>query len=872
MTQNNNNKLSGRPGLKRHVNSLQGRYLIAAAILSLVVLGMCISSLGYLEHTSEESRSQLITRNNMEHIARQLYKSAWDAEYHLLNYALLPGSEHQTNFLATIDNTLKLTRKLEQLADIGLNQNRPILEQMNSNFALPILELLRSNIGQLRNESMIFMDLRQNPNKLFPSMEIMVNTMSVANTSFYQAASMVIEDLDFSPDINRYHYTKLFRNLRHNWSLMIGSFRVYVANRLGTFGDPEIGLQSQSHNVEMHFAAVQEQIKELTEIAGNRDIGLLGKDSLDNMKIDADKWFKAYLEVKTILASDHWRLDIPMLRDNIRPLFENTRTSLMKLSELLEQSASLNIELVGSTAEQISLYQVFSALIMLIGIAIGYVYLRNSILKPVKELSAALLTAGKGSSSFNLSTPQTNETRTLVNAFNHMHSEINKRQQALQYQATHDTLTGLANRFLLHSTINDHIRNSVEHDKPLALLLIDLNRFKEINDSLGHDAGDKVLLCTAERIRSHLREADLAVRLGGDEFAILLPGSNAQQAREVAGKIQQLLSKEMIIDNQTLYVGNSIGIALAPEHAETREMLMHFADIAMYKAKKNRTDIEIFSPNLLTDDNNHLGMSSDLHKAIQQSGLEINYQPKIRLSNNSVCCIEALLRWDHPERGLVPPHDIIRMAEQNGQIRQLTDWILNYALAEHQKLLRHHPHLILAINLSVWDLMDPELPDNILCLLEKHQVSGNRIVLEVTESAMMHDPRIAEANLERLHAAGLHTAIDDFGTGFASLAYLKHLPLDELKLDKTFITDMEKSRNDAIIVESTIELAHKLGMQVTAEGVESEQAIRQLVKMGCDQVQGFHICKPLAIDELRSWLDANGGTDQRSRADQRQCR
>lgn len=853
----NSNKPAARPGLKQHMNSLQGRYLIAAALLSLVVLGMCISTLEYLERTSEENRAQLTSRNKMENVTRQLFKSAWDAEYHLLNFTLVPNQEHQTNFLDTIDNTLKLTHKLEELADSGLNQAKPVIEQMHSHLALPILEQMRSNIALLRKESKSYMEMRQDSNKLFPSMDIMVGTMSGANSSFYQVASMVIEDLDFSPDSNRYQHIKLFRDLRHNWTLMIGAFRVYVANRLGTFGNPEMGLLTQSRNVEMYHAAVKEQMSEIKQIIELQDIGLLGNEALIQLEVDARNWHDAYLKVKTILTSDHWRLDIPMLRTTIRPLFKNTRESLLKLSELLDESAALNIEILGGTANQVSLYQVLSALIMLFGIVVGYMYLRNSILKPVKELSAALLTAGKGSSSFSLSTPQTRETRTLVNAFNHMHSEINKRQQALQHQATHDTLTGLANRFLLHSSIDTHITHSIDNNAPLALLLIDLDRFKEINDTLGHDAGDKVLLCTAERIRKHLREKDLAVRLGGDEFAILLPDTNQQQAHDVAKKMRQLLSREMMIDNQSLYVGSSIGIALTPEHAQTREMLMHYADIAMYKAKKTRSDIEVFSPVFMTDNNNRLSMSSDLHKAIRNSRLSLSYQPKIKLSDSSVCCIEALLRWDHPDRGQVPPHEIIRMAEQNGQIRQLTAWILNYGLATHHSLLQDHPDLVLAINLSVWDLMDPELADNVLHLLATHQVPANRVTLEVTESAMMQEPQIAGANLDTLHKAGVRIAIDDFGTGFASLAYLKHLPLDELKLDKTIIMDMTKHNSDAIIVESTIDLAHKLGLHVTAEGVESRQALSQLMNMGCDQVQGYYLSKPLELNQLRDWLAEN---------------
>ncbi len=844
--------MTARPELNRRVGSLEGRYLLAAALLSIIVLAMCVSSLGYLDQVSKESSAQLLTRNKMEHITRQLFKNAWDAEYHLLNFTLIPGSKHQDDFLKTIDKTLTLTRKLDVIATTELVRARPILKRM------------RDNIVQLRKTSIKYIDIRQNSNKLFPAMKIMVGAMSNANSSFYQSASMVIDDLEFSPDDNGYQHINLFRDVRHNWTLMIGSFRVYVANRLGTFGNPEKGLLAQSQNVEMYHLAVQEKLAEIQEFPDNQSIGLIGHDMLAQMKMDINAWFKSYLSVKSILSSDHWRLDIPMLRTSIRPLFNNTRESLLQLSRLLEQSAAQNIETVAKTARHISLYQIITSLIMLFGITIGYLYLRLSVIKPVKELSAALLSAGKGGSSFELSTPQTSETRTLVNAFNHMHQEINKRQQALQYQATHDTLTGLANRFLLHTTIDKLITHSLETDNPLALLLIDLDRFKEINDTLGHEAGDKVLLCTAERIRKHLRESDLAVRLGGDEFAILLPGTNKKQASNVALKIRQLLCQEMLIQGQSLYIGSSIGIALTPEHTQTREMLLHYADIAMYKAKKSRSDIEVFSPDLISDNTSQLSMSSDLHKALKESGLSLSYQPKINLSDNSVCCIEALLRWNHPQKGPVPPQEIIRMAEQNGQIRQLTAWVLNYGLAVHHTLLQDYPDMVLAINLSVWDLMDSDLAENVLHLLATHDVPAKCIALEVTESAMMQEPEIAGANLGALHNAGVRIAIDDFGTGFASLAYLKHLPLDELKLDKSFIMDMTTSPSDAIIVESTIDLAHKLGLQVTAEGVENQQALSQLIKMGCDHVQGYHLSKPLDINTLRNWLAEHDRNDSPS--------
>jgi diguanylate cyclase (GGDEF)-like protein len=389
----------------------------------------------------------------------------------------------------------------------------------------------------------------------------------------------------------------------------------------------------------------------------------------------------------------------------------------------------------------------------------------------------------------------------------------------------------------------------------MSLLLLDLDRFKEVNDALGHQIGDQLLQQVGQRLESILRDSDTIARLGGDEFAIVAPNTDAAQARKFADKVAAAINRVFFIQQQNLYVGVSIGVATYPDHGNDAMTLVRHADVAMYVAKRNNLDVFIYERQRDDHSLDRLALVGDLHDELKDpQHLQIYYQPLIDLLSREVVAIEALLRWNHPQMGFISPENIINMAEHTGLIGPLTQWVINTALRDCAECHFPSHNINISINLSAWNLQDPQLPSVIRSALDTYGQTASKLTLEITESAMMNDPVRARDVLSKLSDMGIDLAIDDFGTGFSSLGYLKMLPVDCLKIDKSFVIDMLENENDAIIVHSTIELAHNLGLQVIAEGVENQETLLRLRRLKCDLAQGYHISKPVPRDQFQKWL------------------
>lgn len=433
--------------------------------------------------------------------------------------------------------------------------------------------------------------------------------------------------------------------------------------------------------------------------------------------------------------------------------------------------------------------------------------------------------------------------------------ELAGANKELKHLALHDSLTSLPNRVLLQDRMTQAIRTAKRDEHSAALLLSDLDRFKEVNDTLGHHYGDLLLQQVAVRLRSVLRDSDTVARLGGDEFAILLPNVTDQdQIILTANKIVAAIAAPFIFEDQNIHIGISIGVAICPGDSDKPSTLMRQADVAMYVAKRSNTDIAFYKPELDEHSIKRLSMAGELRRGLQQKQLVVHYQPNIDLRLNRVVGVEALVRWQHPEKGLILPDEFIPLAEHSGHIRELTAFVLEESL--HQLHLWNSTGLTLqmSINLSGRSLHDSDLCDHIAKLLDQWQIKPEHLQLEITERALMYDPTQANKTLSQLDAMGVKLSIDDFGTGYSSLAYLKQLPIHEIKIDKSFVHAMLEQDADKVIVRSTIDLAHNMGHQVIAEGVDSEAVLNLLREMGCDLAQGYHINKPSPAEELRQWL------------------
>ena len=425
---------------------------------------------------------------------------------------------------------------------------------------------------------------------------------------------------------------------------------------------------------------------------------------------------------------------------------------------------------------------------------------------------------------------------------------------ALHYQAMHDALTDLPNRTLLLDRLQQAIRSAEREGHKLTLILMDLDRFKEVNDTLGHHVGDMLLQQVSNRLRLVLRESDTVARLGGDEFCLLLPTADVTQARFISRKVINSIEKTMFVDGQAMSVGASLGIASYPEHGQTPLELLQRADVAMYHAKRKKKGYAIYDSTIDQNSLRQLAITSELKDAIDVGQLLLHYQPKIDLQKNCLNGVEALVRWNHPVHGLLAPDEFIPMAEQNGLMKPLTIWVLNRVLSECVSFIKGGAGLQVSINISMTNLSDIKFADEIMEILSQYEIRTEQLKLEITETALMNEPENVIKALHKLNAKGLRISIDDFGIGYSSLTYLQQLPVNELKIDKSFGLSLSEDTNSAVIVRSTIDLAHKLGLDVVAEGVENQETLELLQKLGCDIVQGHYLGKPMPIQKLLQWV------------------
>ena len=536
-------------------------------------------------------------------------------------------------------------------------------------------------------------------------------------------------------------------------------------------------------------------------------------------------------------------------------------TLLVRSSPLSRLGAPSQALLLRSVDELVAPYRQLQWLLAVITaaglllFALGSSAMARRVTTPLRALLAATRLLSKGNYSVPMEhTGRDDEVGDLARSFDHMRVDIARQQSEIRDLAYRDRLTGVPNRERFRGAVVDALRADPVPGRCLAVLVLDLDRFKHVNDVLGYAYGDRLLQAVAGRLQPMVGgPGDMLARHGGNEFALLLHVADAQAALGVAERIARAFETPIQFDDQTVDLSASMGIALWPDHAQDAQMLINRAEIAMYGAKKRLAVALLYDPALDSSSAQTLSLLGDLRRAVDQGELRLYLQPKVALHVGGGVAAEALLRWQHPQRGLVPPMEFIPFAEQTGFVRQLTLWVFEQVAALLAQGGARALGLRVSVNLSTRDLLDPELSLRLGAILERHQVSAEYFCLEITESAIMDDPQRAEAMLNRLAQQGFKLSIDDFGTGYSSLAYLKRLPVNELKIDKSFVLGMQAGSGDVQIVRSTIDLAHNLGLTVVAEGVEDAALLERLRAMACDEAQGYHISRPMPAEQFLEW-------------------
>jgi diguanylate cyclase (GGDEF)-like protein len=516
------------------------------------------------------------------------------------------------------------------------------------------------------------------------------------------------------------------------------------------------------------------------------------------------------------------------------------------IQDLYEQLRNMRFYIIGA-----------AILATLITALLSVLLLQKTALNPLNKLTRQLRLIHKDKSylSEKIEVSGNTEFTELGEVFNDMAGELNVLYNTLENMAFTDSLTGMPNRALFYERLEQSIHRMRMNHTSFHLLMLDLDRFKYINDTLGHHIGDQLLQEVGRRLQQAVRSTDTIARLGGDEFAAILPSDDSKNTGTVVSeKILKSLNHPIIVGQHNLTVSCSIGLVECPKNGDDINQLMQRADVAMYHAKKNRHGFTFYNSSLDQHNIIQLNLETDLYEALNDNSLELHYQPKVNLEKGNTVAVEALLRWNHPKRGNIPPEEFIPLAEHSGLIHPITRWVVDKSLKHCVQWHEQNLKISVAINLSARSLEDTSILDTFRTALRTSGLDPSYLSVELTESAVMADPYHAMNMLGKLSAMGIQIAVDDFGTGYSSLAYLKKLPVSEIKIDKSFIIDMNHDSNDEVIVHSTIDLAHNMGLSVTAEGVESQETLDKLIKLGCNQAQGHFLCEPCSSDDLSKWF------------------
>ena len=826
----------------RQPYSIRSRYFIAAFLAAVVLLSVILIAQYNVSRTSDSNLIRIQLREDVSQHTSMIRLGVLTAMDTLTDHLLNPQDETATLWQREITAVLDHLYMVEKS---GWGNHTNVSE---------LTYQLDRSIKLLDGNALKLIQMRRNAEETNPALFYARQTMLPLQRSVITHLNQVLDELTEEQNVETYRYYVKVAQVQQYWIQIIAAFRLYIVNRLGSFDDTTLAQQAQ--DIELLYESLVPLIDELVVLGEKDKLGLTGTSAREDLYVKTQAWHKDFQAVRTIFTSKQWRRDIIVKNEQLHPLITTIFELLQDMEINIETSARRDVQFLEHMADNNikTLWYIFS--IVLVLFVLGYLYFDRSILNPIRQVSNALLDEARGAVTSQITHGKTRESQILIDAFSQMRQKVSSRQMALEHQALHDALTDLPNRVLLNDRLKQCVRSSTREKHSLALLIMDLDHFKEINDTLGHQVGDEILIAIGKRLKTLLRVSDTVARLGGDEFAIIIPSSDPHHAIKVTNKILNALSKSYNVSGHKLYIGASIGIAMFPQHGNSETELIQRADIAMYTAKREGSGYSMYDAKLDNTSLSKLELATDLRQALQDKELEMFYQPKVNINTMQVTGAEALLRWRHSKHDFIPPEQIISLAEHTGLIRPLTYWIIEQTITQCAIWHRQHYDMTVSINLSVHNLMDDELVSVIKRELDKNDLQPDNLVIEITENVMITDPERAENTLNQLSDMGVYISIDDFGTGFSSLAYLKRLPVDELKVDKSFVIGMQNNENDAVIVRSTIDLARNLGLEVIAEGVEDSKTLEHLHALGCNTIQGYYISKPIPVTEFEAWFKA----------------
>ncbi len=831
------------PGL----DSFQGLYLTLASVLVALLLGGGWLWYHYVVEATSWQISNLESRTQLEHRFFQSALQLWRVNEWLQHQLVEPGIRQPV----TLDSRIN-----EFVGTLPPADEFPPHSSMHA-----LLKRMREEeVPELTKLAHRFLQISLDNSRRFPATTIMESRMQGNATSFFDTVNEVIDELSANSGLNADELKILFAayRLRDIWQKILGEFRLLVANRFGVFADdPSSGMQARARNIALYFEGLRNQLRALQSLPLPPDAFFLEAGTWKALEQTADRWEKGYHEVLNALSSDSWRKDLEFYKSAINPHLIALQKELNQLQETLSNEYATDLQRLNLTAQRLSLGLLAVTLLVALAILAAYFYLHNRIIRPISETTRALRHEAMGLHSNPVRLPKTRETRELVNAFAEMRREVRRRQQGLDHLAHHDPLTQLPNRALFKDRLEHAVNLAKRNNQAVALLFLDLDNFKQINDTLGHLAGDELLVIVGRRLRELLRHTDTVARFGGDEFAILLENvEGKRQARNIASKILDELSQPITLAGQEFHLTASLGIAMAPYDDSQPDNLIRDADTAMYEAKRRgKNAYSFFSSELLQRATSQLNLEREIRAALERNEFIFHFQPIVHTENKKIYGVEALLRWKSNKDQLRYPGEfmetLLAMDPHQSFMENLllqVDKLQTRCLEELQIPLR------VSINMSASVLRSANRHSQILNTL-RQRAHPQLLHIEITEDTLLEDLANARVLLTEIKRLGIPLILDDFGTGQSSLNHLRSFPFDAIKIDREFVMNMDQKQDDITLVRAITQLAHSFNMKVVAEGVEKESQYRFLEKIGCDYLQGYYVGKPVSAARLFAQLE-----------------
>ncbi len=826
--------------------SYQGQYLYMA--LALVATLMLIAWAGhrYVGQATEEQIQRIASRTTAQEHAARLQQQLQELEQGLGQQIIEPGSVPEPELkqmLTELDAQFKvLARDMDEQ-----DTNQDILQRFIS----------RADLPAFRSEAMSFLHISRNNMLRFPSIYIMRTYMQPRSRAVMDALDNLIYQTVGANQENSFSH--LAYQARHTWQRVLSEFRLLVANRFSVFSDtPQDGMASRIYNVQLYLEQMRTVLKKLESTSPPENYLPLPEGNWQHLYENIDQWESHYDDLLSSLNSSKWRQDLYMYKTSLQPRMETMKSQLARLQKNLSEQASRDITDLTNSTSHLSQAILLMAIVGVLLIISAYYYLKFRVIKPMSDTAHALRQEASGDSRVVIPTPKLKETRDLVEAFGEMRRQVIKREQRLDHLAHHDPLTQLPNRLLFKDRLEHALQIASRHNCMISCLFLDLDNFKQINDTLGHLAGDELLITVAQRLKQVVRGSDTIARLGGDEFAILLEDIQQKAfARNIALKILEILQEPYVINDQEFHITASIGIATAPFDDNQSDDLLRDADAAMYEAKrKGKNNYQFFTGELLHKASQQLDLEQRLRNAVRNNEFLYHYQPIISADSGQLIAVEALMRWQPEDGEMVYPGVFMdSLKNLNLELRRTLNHYLSKQVDHLQKaaLQQYGIPLRVAMNISSTMLRDPTRHKDMINNLTQQEFPS-LINLEITEDTLMEDLANARALLGELRQLGIPLALDDFGTGQSSLNHLRSFPFDSIKIDKEFVRNLTTDPEDAILVQAIVQLAHSFNMKVVAEGVETEEQKNYLVAIGCNYLQGFLISKPVPEEQLLDLL------------------